>query len=100
MPTDNDQDFWRRIWKEAEPIIAHAVIILVLELSLLLIGLGTLALEPLVSKTGELLLDTGEGGYLDVISVALHVRVVHRSASDHQACQGSAGRSPYEVIGQ
>lgn len=50
MPTDDDQDFWRRIWKEAEPIIAHAVIILVLELSLLLIGLGTLALEHLFPK--------------------------------------------------
>lgn len=50
MPTDNDQGFWRKIWKEAEPIIAHAVIILVLELSLLLIGLGTLALEHLFPK--------------------------------------------------
>lgn len=50
MPTDKDQDFWRKIWKEAEPIIAHAVIIVVLEISLLLIGLGTLALEHLFPK--------------------------------------------------
>lgn len=50
MPIDKDQGFWRKIWKEAEPIIAHAVIIVVLEISLLLIGLGTLALEHLFPK--------------------------------------------------
>jgi hypothetical protein len=50
VPTENTQGFWRKIWKEAEPIIAHAVIILILEGSLLLIGLGTLALEHLFPK--------------------------------------------------
>ena len=50
MAQDIETGFWRKIWKEAEPIIAHAVIIVVLEVSLLLIGLSTLALEHLFPK--------------------------------------------------
>jgi hypothetical protein len=100
LPTDNVQGFWRKIWKEAEPIIAHAVIILVLESLLLLIGLGHVGSGALISKAGGLLLDVGESGYLDVSSVALHVRVVHHRASERQAYRRSAGRNANEVIGQ
>lgn len=99
MPTDKDQGFWRKIWKEAEPIIAHAVIIVVLEISLLLIGLGTLALEHLFPKQ-ESYFSTLEKVDIWMTGVALHVWIVHRSASKHQAYRGSAGRSANEVIGQ
>ncbi len=39
--------FWNKIWYEAEPIIAHAIIVLLLEISLLLIGLLLLGLQRL-----------------------------------------------------
>lgn len=50
MATVKEQGFWRKVWHEVQPIISHAVIILVLETSLLLIGLATLGLEHLFPK--------------------------------------------------
>ena len=50
---ENDQGFWRKVWQEAEPIIAHAVIIILLETSLLIIGLLTLGLEGLFPEQEE-----------------------------------------------
>jgi hypothetical protein len=40
-----DRSFRQRVWQEAEPIIVHAIIVLLLEASLLLVGLLTLGLE-------------------------------------------------------
>jgi hypothetical protein len=42
---DQDRGFRQRVWQEAEPIIVHAIIVLLLEVSLLLVGLLTLGLE-------------------------------------------------------
>ena len=44
---NNNHGFWQMIWQEAEPIIAHAAIVLVLESSFLIIGLITWCLERL-----------------------------------------------------
>ena len=46
----NNRDFWQGVWREAEPIVAHAVVVLLLETSLLLIGLLTWLLERLFPK--------------------------------------------------
>lgn len=47
---NNGQSFRRRIWREIEPIVNHAVAVLLLEISLLLLGLVTLALEHIFPK--------------------------------------------------
>ena len=47
---DDNSDFWKRVRREAEPIISHAIVVLLLELALLVIGILTLALENLFPK--------------------------------------------------
>jgi hypothetical protein len=47
---ENNYSLWRKIWQEAEPIVIHAAIVLLLEFSLLLIGLVTLGLEYIFPK--------------------------------------------------
>ena len=44
---EDNNSFWKKIWHEAEPIIAHVTIVLLLEISLLLIGLLLLCLQRL-----------------------------------------------------
>lgn len=46
----NNRDFWQGVWREAEPITTHAVVVLLLETSLLLIGLLAWLLERLFPK--------------------------------------------------
>ena len=47
---ENNRNFWQGVWREAEPIIAHAVVVLLLDMSLLLIGLLVWLLERLFPK--------------------------------------------------
>jgi hypothetical protein len=46
----NRHEFWQKVWQEAEPIVVHIVIVLLLEISLVLIGLVALALEHIFPK--------------------------------------------------
>ena len=46
----DNHNFWQEVWREAEPIVAHAIVILLLETSLLLIGLLAWLLEHLFPK--------------------------------------------------
>ena len=43
----DNHNFWQEVWREAEPIVAHAIVVLLLETSLLLIGLLAWLLEHL-----------------------------------------------------
>lgn len=45
----NQDSFWQRIRRETEPIVTHVILVLVLEVSLIVIGLIALGLEPLFS---------------------------------------------------
>ena len=47
---EHNRNFWQGVWREAEPIIAHAVVVLLLDMSLLLIGLLVWLLERLFPK--------------------------------------------------
>lgn len=47
-----NRGFRQRVWQEAEPIIVHAIIVLLLEVSLLLVGLLTLGLEHIFPNQG------------------------------------------------
>jgi hypothetical protein len=46
----DNHNFWQEVWQEAEPIVAHAIGVLLLETSLLLIGLLAWLLEHLFPK--------------------------------------------------
>jgi hypothetical protein len=46
----DNHNFWQEVWREAEPIVAHAIVVLLLETSLLLIGLLAWLLEHLFPK--------------------------------------------------
>jgi hypothetical protein len=46
----DNHNFWQEVWQEAEPIVAHAIVVLLLETSLLLIGLLAWLLEHLFPK--------------------------------------------------
>jgi len=46
----DNHKFWQEVWREAEPIVAHAIVVLLLETSLLLIGLLAWLLEHLFPK--------------------------------------------------
>jgi hypothetical protein len=46
----DNHNFWQEVWREAEPIVAHAMVVLLLETSLLLIGLLAWLLEHLFPK--------------------------------------------------
>jgi len=46
----DNHNFWQEVWREAEPIVAHAIVVLLLETLLLLIGLLAWLLEHLFPK--------------------------------------------------
>ena len=46
----DNPNFWQEVWRESEPIVAHAIVVLLLETSLLLIGLLAWLLEHLFPK--------------------------------------------------
>lgn len=46
---------WKKLWGEVEPLVNHALAVLTLELSLLLIGYVTHLLEVLMPQQGEVL---------------------------------------------
>jgi hypothetical protein len=46
----DNHNFWQEVWRESEPIVAHAIVVLLLETSLLLIGLLAWLLEHLFPK--------------------------------------------------
>ena len=49
MP-NSEKSFGHRMWQETEPIVNHAIVVLLLDVSLLLLGLVTLALEYIFPK--------------------------------------------------
>lgn len=53
IPTPNRRSFPERFWQEAEPLVIHIGVVLLLEISLLLIGLAALGLEKLFPNHGE-----------------------------------------------
>ena len=50
MDKNSHSNFRIKVWSEIEPIAIHAVVVIVLELSLLIIGLITLGLEKVFPK--------------------------------------------------
>ena len=46
----NNHGFWQRVGREAEPIMAHAIVVLLLEFSLLIIGVMAWILSLLFPK--------------------------------------------------
>jgi hypothetical protein len=48
--TKDRHQFWQKLWQEAEPLVVHIVIVLLLEISLVLIGVLALALEHIFPK--------------------------------------------------
>jgi hypothetical protein len=53
IPTPNRGSFPARFWQEAEPLVIHIGVVLLLEISLLLIGLAALGLEKLFPNHRE-----------------------------------------------
>ena len=45
-----NNDFWKKVRREAKPIISHAIVVISLEFALLIIGILTLALEHIFPK--------------------------------------------------
>jgi hypothetical protein len=52
-PIQNKTSFPERFWQEAEPLVIHIGVVLLLEVSLLLIGLAALGLEKLFPNHTE-----------------------------------------------
>jgi|ERR1043165_1495487 H+/Cl- antiporter ClcA len=49
-PTGNSKRFWARVWREVEPILTHAIVVLFLVCSLIVVALVIIGLGKLIDR--------------------------------------------------